>query len=216
MRKSIWLLIYSFVLVVWLCPVRAWAGPAIDDGIQSARKMDSGHFSIFLSAGVDEDQLLKRLDIGPDHKILAGQTLQGAVFSPGSLTDLLDALFIWSCGVLDMNLYNYRGNIKIVKEPGQLGEVYLKLYGVPGHADKAFYIYETNTIYITEQDFTKEILGHEIAHAIISNFFVVQPPQKVAEVLAGYIEFQLRKLGGNRPHLQTLTAGAVPAVTAGN
>ncbi len=184
----------------------SWAGPPIDDGFQPSARIESRHFSIFLEAGVDEGLLLQKLDIGPDHKILAGQALQAASFFPAGLPDLLDALFIWSCGVLDMNLFNYRGNIKIAKEPGRLKEVYFKLYGVAGRDEKAFYIYELNTLYISEQDFTKEILGHEIAHAIISNFFVVQPPQKVAEVLAGYIEFQLRKLIAAAPAVAGSTA----------
>jgi len=36
-------------------------------------------------------------------------------------------------------------------------------------------------------------LGHEIGHAVISNYFVVQPPIRIQEVLAGYVEYQLRK-----------------------
>ena len=52
---------------------------------------------------------------------------------------------------------------------------------------------DINTIYITAENFKKAVLGHEVAHAVISHYFVVQPSMKVQEVLAGYIEYQLRK-----------------------
>jgi hypothetical protein len=37
------------------------------------------------------------------------------------------------------------------------------------------------------------VLGHEIAHAIMSHYFVVLPSEKIQEVLAGFVEYQLRK-----------------------
>jgi hypothetical protein len=37
------------------------------------------------------------------------------------------------------------------------------------------------------------MLGHEIAHAIISSFFIVPPPEKIQEVLAGYVDYSLLK-----------------------
>ena len=38
-----------------------------------------------------------------------------------------------------------------------------------------------------------KVLGHEIGHAVISHYFVVLPSVKVQEVLAVYVEYQLRK-----------------------
>jgi len=37
---------------------------------------------------------------------------------------------------------------------------------------------------------------HEIAHAVISHYFIVPPPAKIQEVLAGYVEYDLRKSTG--------------------
>ncbi len=180
----------SFIL---LAPGAANARP-LDDGFTASKKVDSRKFMIQIAPGIDEGALVQSLDIGPSHKILAGQTLEGVKFSPSSLGDLLDALFIWAGNVLDMQLYSFRGTIKIVATSADLGKVYQALYGVEGRPQKAFYVYEVNTLYLSAEDFTKEIIGHEMAHAIVSNFFVVQPPEKVAEVLSGYIEFQLRKI----------------------
>lgn len=165
-----------------------------EDSFVAAKKFDSRYFTVQLQAGTDELSLVQSLNIGPEHTIFNGQELPaGASFSPNNLGDVLDALFSWSCGVLDMQLYTYRGNIKVVRDENSLSDIYRNLYGVDRKGEKGFYVYEINTLYVVAADFTKEIVGHEIAHAIISNFFVVQPPTKVQEVLAGYIEYQLRK-----------------------
>ena len=50
-----------------------------------------------------------------------------------------------------------------------------------------------NTIYASAENFKIGVIGHEIAHAVISHYFVVQPSVKIQEVLAGYVEYQLRK-----------------------
>jgi len=164
-----------------------------EDGFAAARKMDSRYFSIQLAPGVEEMDLVRNLGVGSQHKILGGQSVGSPQFSSNSLADLLDAFFLWSCNVLDMQLFSYRGTVKIVGDEAALADIYRKLYGTERAGEKAFYIYDNNTVYVAAPNFTKEIVGHEVAHAIISNFFVVQPPAKVQEVLAGYIEYQLRK-----------------------
>jgi hypothetical protein len=189
--------IKAFVLTLCVVLTLAGSGAAFarapEDGFVSARKMESRYFTIQLSPGVDEFPLIQNLGVGPEHKILAGQAIGGAQFSSNSLSDILDAFFLWSCSVLDMQLYSYRGNVKVVPDESSLADIYRRLYGMERKGEKAFYVYEVNTVYVAAQNFTKEIVGHEVAHAIISNFFVVQPPEKVQEVLAGYIEYQLRK-----------------------
>ncbi len=186
-------------LVLTLCVILTLVGSgaafarAPEDGFVTARKMDARYFTVQLAAGVDELQLVQALDVGPEHKILTGQSISTLKVSPNNLGDLLDAFFLWSCGVLDMQLYSYRGTVKVVPDEAALAEIYRRLYGMERKGEKAFYIYELNTVYVAAPNFTKEIVGHEVAHAIISNFFVVQPPTKVQEVLAGYIEYQLRK-----------------------
>jgi len=180
---------FLFAVVLTAAASAAWAAAGPSDGFSPARKIESKYFSIQLAAGVDELNLVSSLDLGPDSKVLAGQSLS----SPNNLGNLLDALFMWACGVLDMQLYSYRGTIKVSRDENALADIYQRLYGTERRSEKGFYIYELNTLYVTEQDFKKEILGHEMGHAIISNFFVVPAPEKVQEVLAGYIEYEMRK-----------------------
>jgi hypothetical protein len=191
MRTRFFVLMLGVILL--LVTGRPAFARSVDDGFVAARKMDARYFSIQLAPGVEEMDLVQRLDIGPEHKILAGQSVGSVKFSSTSLPDLLDAFFLWSCSILDMQLLSYRGNVKVVRDEAALADVYRKLYGMEHTGEKAYYVYETNTVYVAAPNFTKEIVGHEVAHAIISNFFVVQPPEKVQEVLAGYIEYQIRK-----------------------
>jgi hypothetical protein len=58
---------------------------------------------------------------------------------------------------------------------------------------------EGNTIYVSLKDVSLGMLAHEVAHAIISSYFVVAPPEKVQEVLAGYVEYSIRKKLGDLP-----------------
>ena len=189
--------IRALVLMLGVVLMLVGGSPAFarmpDDGFVAARKVEARYFSIQLAPGVEEMDLVQRLGIGPEHKILAGQSVGSPQFSSHSLADLIDALFLWSCNVLDMQLYSYRGNVKVVRDEAALADIYQKIYGTEHKGEKAFYIYEANTVYVAAPNFTKEIVGHEVAHTIISNYFVVQPPGKVQEVLAGYIEYQLRK-----------------------
>jgi hypothetical protein len=177
----------ALLFTAWAVAAHAASGPS--DGFTPSRIIATRFFTIQLGPGVNELSLVSSLDIGPDSKVLAGQSLS----SSNDLASLVDALFLWACGVLDMQLYSYRGTIKVVRDKSELADIFLRLYGTERKSERGFYIYELNTLYVTAQDFTKEILGHEIGHAIISNFFVVQAPEKIQEVLAGYIEYQLRK-----------------------
>jgi hypothetical protein len=161
---------------------------AADDGFGAARKIESQHFIIFYSPQLDPYSLLEKLNIRPTDAVFAETTSSKG----DSLGMALDTLYSIVMQALDMNLYSFQGNLKICSDREQLDRLYESIFGRQLKSS-SFYISEYNTIYISADDFTKEILGHEIAHMIISHYFVVQPPQKVAEILSGYVEYQLRK-----------------------
>ncbi|NQS99649.1 MAG: hypothetical protein HQ595_01075, partial [Candidatus Omnitrophica bacterium] len=96
--------------------------------------------------------------------------------------------------ILDMRLYNnFRGKVKICRNDYQLQRTYLNLLSTDLNSNFPFYIHSSKTIYVSAENFTTQALGHEIAHAVISHYFVVLPSVKTQEVLAGYVEYQLRK-----------------------
>jgi hypothetical protein len=112
-----------------------------------------------------------------------------------ALPDRVDTLFTRVCDILDMRLYSYTGTIKVCKDEKQLGSVYSSLFGRDIPLGKSFYAHDLNTIYITEESFIRGIIGHEFAHAVMNHYFVVLPPEKIQELLSGYVEFQLRSGG---------------------
>jgi hypothetical protein len=166
---------------------------AFEDGFGHSRRWESRHFAVFLQDEVVPEVLIRQLDIRPADELLAGRSSQEDYSVQNELLDMLDTLFIKICNILDMQLYSFQGTIKICKNTQQLNQIYKQLFNKEPEKLSSFYVYSLNTIYITQQDFKLPILGHEVAHAIISHYFVVQPSVKIQEILAGYVEYQLRK-----------------------
>ncbi|MFC1674691.1 hypothetical protein ACFL1K_02185 [Candidatus Omnitrophota bacterium] len=165
-----------------------------NDGFGNAKKLTGDHFTVYCASGIDPAQLADNLGIGLIDELLAGKSVKTGSSAKSSLTGMLDTFFAQIIDILDMPLYSYKGNIKICRDDAQLSQVYYSLFRSKINKRKAFYVHDLNTVYISAESFTREVLGHEIAHAVISNYFVVMPPMKVQEVLAGYVEFQLRKV----------------------
>jgi len=177
--------IISIVTCFLLTGVAAFAA---EDGFGAAKKIQGQHFEVFYAPQLDPYALLASLNVGPAEVLLS----EGPRSKGEGLTVALDTLYNIVMQALDMNLYSHQGIIKVCSDRDHLNRVYRSIFGRELRSS-SFYINEYNTIYISANDFTKEILGHEIAHMIISHYFVVQPPEKVAEILAGYVEYQLRK-----------------------
>jgi len=161
---------------------------AADDGFGASNKIESQHFIVFYAPQLDPYSLLEKLNISVSDSVLS----DGSNVVGNGLAIALDTLYSLVMKALDMNLYNLQSNLKICSDQEHLNRVYESIFNRKLKTS-SFYINEYNTIYISADNFTKEILGHEIAHMIVSHYFVVQPPQKVAEILSGYVEYQLRK-----------------------
>ena len=95
--------------------------------------------------------------------------------------------------ILDMHIYSLKINIKVCRTPEELSELYKNMFNTGLGHQKSFYVYRTNTIYAYEDSFKREIIGHEMAHAILCHYFPVPPPVKIQEVLAMYVEYSLRR-----------------------
>lgn len=162
-----------------------------EDGFGPAKKVEGGHFTIYYAPELETSFLMQQLNLGVSDRFLTGETVKAAN-SPIELTDMVDTLFARVCDVLDMQLYSYKGDIKVCKNFDHLKAIYKTLFDRE-LTRQSFYVNDLNTIYISEEFFKPEILGHEIAHAVISHYFVVLPSVKIQEVLATYVEYQLRK-----------------------
>jgi hypothetical protein len=166
----------------------------IDDGFSSGKKIEGKYFTVYCSPEIDVSELIRQLNITTADKILAGKSVGEEISSEEPLAGMVDTLYGLVGDIVDMHIYNFKGSIKICRDQEKLNAIYKKLF------DKdlasymvSFYVNDMSTIYITEDSFRKEVLGHEMAHAIINHYFVVSPPVKIQEILAKYTEYQLRK-----------------------
>ena len=82
--------------------------------------------------------------------------------------------------------------IKVFKNRRDLSLEYLSLLGTTQDY-KSFYIHGLGTIYASMQDISDSVIAHEMAHAVIDNYFQVIPPEKTAELLATYVDSHLER-----------------------
>ncbi len=190
--KGIRLLLITSLLLFFGNFVPVASALDIDDGFGPVREAQGKHFTVYYSPNTEAFSLLHGLRIFASDQVLAGSQIGRGESAGAELANMVDILFLRVCDILDMQLYSYKGNIKICVNQAQLNEIYNRLFGKE-LGQKSFYVYDLNTIYISADNFTREILGHEMAHAVICHYFVVAPSVKVQEILASYVEYQLRK-----------------------
>ena len=83
-------------------------------------------------------------------------------------------------------------NIKVFRNRKELNQEHLNIFGtLPNY--KTFYVHSLSTIYTSMQDISDSVVSHEMAHAVIDNYFTVIPPEKTAELLAVYVDSHLEK-----------------------
>ena len=109
------------------------------------------------------------------------------------LVKTIDGLFLEVSDIIDIHLYSFKGSIHFVPDRQALASLIKREFSQDFN-ERSLYYFEKNTIYISLADLTTGMLGHEIAHAIISNYFIVPPPAKVQEIISGYVEYSLNKL----------------------
>jgi len=172
-----------------LVPASAWAG----DDFGASTKIDTEHFTIYYKPGVDINHLISQLHVSQSDQILTNQTVNTS--SPQvQLSNIVEVLFAQASDVLDMHIYSLKANIRIFATQQDLNAYYNNRFHqhIPC-SGYGFYLDDLRTIFMSADNFQRRILGHEMGHAIMSRYFVVQPSVRIQEVLAGYIEYQLRK-----------------------
>jgi hypothetical protein len=159
--------------------------------------LESRYFTVYAYSGFNVNSLIPKLNF---QYLLHLDRVDGEAASTPSdiLSKTLDALYLEVSDILDIHIYSFHGNIRIFVQQASLHASLKELLGVDLEGP-SLYLPEQNTIFISDEDLTLGMLGHEIAHAIISGFFVVPPPAKIQEVLAGYVEYNLRKSTDSLP-----------------
>ncbi|MBN2484159.1 MAG: hypothetical protein JXD21_08175 [Candidatus Omnitrophica bacterium] len=157
------------------------------------------YFTVYARSGADLSGMLNRLNYQEFARFDALGGQGGDTFNPASiLAHTLDGIYQEVSDILGIRLSSYHGKIVFVSNQAEVSTMFYAYFG-QDFPERSFYIHEKNTIYISEKDLSLGMLGHEIAHAVISHYFVVPPTTKVQEVLAGYVEYNLRKASGTLP-----------------
>ena len=186
--NKFWLLFIAFLVIP-----SAFARAEAVDGFGDAKTIAGEHFDIDYKDGVDLAVLADKLKISDTDQQLTSLKIDTS--SPEKeLASKVEILFNRASDVLDMHVYSIHAHIKIFADFQQLQDFYHHMYqGNLPCTGFSFYLPQYDSIYICAFYFRREILGHEMGHAIMTRYFVVQPSIKIQEVLAGYVEYQLRK-----------------------
>lgn len=156
-------------------------------------RLKSTYFEVSYQEGIGPLETARKLHLSSSsHFLLKDDSLSTSENPDEILAQAIDALFLEVSDILGMKLSQYQGKIKICHDLDALQANYLHRYNRE-LGTLSFYDYEGNTIYLSASHLRPGILGHEMAHAILSHFFVILPPVKVQEILAGYVEYQLNK-----------------------
>ena len=151
-------------------------------------RVDSRYTTLWLDPAVSLDQVNRRISvwwIRPQVKVSKEATLED------QLGAKCDTIFRRVEEVLDMYPPGIHVTIRVLRNKSQLESVHEGQYGF-GTDAIAFYLFETNTVYVGIGDLSEDVLAHEMAHAIIDHYFGVRPPRKVEEMLAMYADEHLR------------------------
>jgi len=159
--------------------------------------VESKYFSVYGERDMDAYALLTKLNF---EYLLFGQPAAG---TPGDdlktiLADSIDGLYTEISDVLDIHVYSFHGTIRLMPDQASLSAMFKQIFNTDFN-ERAIYYHEKSTIYVSYPDISISVLGHEMAHAIMSHFFVVPPPSRIQEVLAGFVEYNLRKKRGDLP-----------------
>ena len=156
---------------------------------------DGQYFSIYADSPVDAYSISSKLNF--DYLVFGDSLAKGASDDQKQiLVKTIDGLYLEVSDIIDIHMYSFKGIIRVLPDKQSLADLIKTVFNRDFN-ERSLYFFEKNTIFISQADLTLGMLGHEIAHAIISNFFVVPPPPKVQEILCGYVEYSLNKIHGS-------------------
>ena len=99
---------------------------------------------------------------------------------------------------MDIRLKKFHSEVKICQDAASLSLVAANLFG-RSIQSRAFYVVALDTLYVDAETVNLHVLGHELSHAVQAKYFVVPPPEKIQEILAGFVEYELRKATRSLP-----------------
>ena len=155
-----------------------------------AKTIKSRYFNINFYGDVDLVEFLKKINVD---FIKLDDIFKNNIKNLDSIIiESIDNLYLEVSDILDIHIPGYKGRINIFHSKEDFDNAIYSL-GINNSKLSSIFLPDNNTIYILEEKLTLGILAHEIAHAIICNYFITPPPTKVSEILAGYVEYSILK-----------------------
>ncbi len=179
--------------IIFLTSVFFLAGAAFAKAQENKGTLiaEGQYFSVYSGISGGANAIASKLDF--NYFIFGDKLLKGVDDDPQViLGKTVDGIFLEVSDIIDIHLYSFKGTIRVVADKQALNDLIKQKFGFD-FTERSLYCFEENTIYISGQDINIGMLGHEIAHALISNFFIVPPPPKVQEIICGYVEYSLNK-----------------------
>lgn len=180
-----------FVFIILLIAVCCGRDAVLAQEARYPLLAQSEYFSIYAYPEADTQQLLQKLNFNSFFQV-DGLTL--ANDSPRDIVaKTFDAIYLEVSDTLGISVYSFEGKVKIFPNQAALNDEYRAIFH-QDFSERAFYIHEKSTLYISLEDMTIGMMAHEMAHMIMSNYFIVPPSPKLQEILSGYVEYHFRKL----------------------
>ena len=167
--------VFVFLLVLF------WPGTAF------CRDLEGKYFTIRLENGVDDKELLAKFN---QVRLFQLDALGNA--NQSALTVFMDALYLEVCDQLDIHIYDMKITLDVLPKLDEFRALIKAKFGQETNSS-ACYVYNDKTIYAAYEGIRPGILAHETSHAVLMRYFVVPPPEKLQEIMCGYVEYSINK-----------------------
>jgi len=179
MRKSA--IIFIFICIIFSKPLFA--------AEEEWKTVESAYFTIYYKPDCNLKKIERRLRtrylcIEKDMKLSRPET------PPEKIAYRMDILMKKVEEILGMKPRKMRVKVRIFKNRKELNEEYYNMFK-NNETPRSFYIYKYNTIYTTERDISDSVMSHEMAHAVLDNYFVMRAPEEIAEILTRHVDLHL-------------------------
>lgn len=190
MKKKIFCLFVIYSVHFVTIQAQPAAAARINDGYRGNKKISSEYFTVY----AEDTSALNRFEyhFTVPSSIDAIVPEPTVIYDTGDVGGELDVLYLAIAEILDIHIKKFHCNVKVCSDAASLARISERLFGRTVRVP-AFYVVDNNTIYVDASNISINVLGHELAHALQNEYFVVPPPVKIQEVLSGYVEYQLRK-----------------------
>jgi hypothetical protein len=181
-----------FIILVFLSfPVNLFGG-------ENWKQLKTKYTVVFYRDGNALEEFERKLKMG----VVSGLFMISEESKDLSITLLqrkIDRIFERDQELLNVSNTMNRINIILHATQKEVAQAYLdisKKYKMDpsGHQKHiAFYVHNEKTVYVSLEKVTEGVLAHEFGHAILDHHLIVPPPRVVGELVARYLERNLKR-----------------------